>query len=735
MDKWAFLYLSVFILIFLLFIFIPKKKQTKKVGIISLVVALTLEIFVFNFHSFHLLFGSYEKNSFDLSDAIVSGGSISENGSIVSNDNGKSVTVEFKDVGRKIGTVYFDIIMPDRVVDENGKITSAKTDYVNVSIDASDETNSAEYRRGVASGKMVYGDKRSQTIILDLSGEVKNIKFTLTADKNCTFTLVGADINKTQPMHFSTLRLLIIVCLIFGMYALMNFPSMLASVKDKKLFFSRAVGIFCVLFIICSAVITFVCNYNSFGGLSTGYKNTSGNQISQEIVDAFEAGQVSLLDKPSKELLEMENPYDWSARRAAGVSYKWDHLLYEGKYYSYYGIAPVLVLFLPYHLLTGYYFPSAEAILIFGALGIVFLCLMFTEVIKKFFPKLPVNIALCSLVVLLMSTGIWYCFCSPLFYEIAQASGFMFTCAGFYFLLRSNIVSGGEYKIKLPSIAISAFCLSMAVLCRPTLVLYCFAALIFIAFGFIKYRNEAKLKGKNIKTESAKYIFTSLICFIAIGLIQMIYNYKRFGSFFDFGIQYSLTINDFTRSAYHTDFTAIGFWNYLFAFPIIKPQFPFVFSNFSTLDVNGYYYVANRNAVGLVVRSLPIWGYLGAVGSFRSLDKKQKLKALLLIGSVCVVAPLIIIFSIWESGYGVRYCVDFAWQMIIGGMCILFYRYCKSESDGTKADMRRATMIFFCVALVVSFVVNFAMIYDYLPRSGWLKSEYLAFERLFNFWR
>lgn len=734
MYKWMLLYLSVFILIFLLFIFIPKNKKTKKVGIISLAVALCLEILVFNFHSFHLLFGSYEKNSLNLSEAHVSGGSISEDGKIISNEAGKAVTIEFKNIEEKIGTVYFNLTMPDRVVDENGKITSAKTDYVNVSVDASDETNSAEYRKGVASGKIVNGDKRSQTIILDLSGKVKNIKFTLTTDKNCTFTLAGADINKAQPMRFSTLRLLIIVALIFGIYALMNFPSMQASVEDKKLLFSRSVGIISVLFIICSAVITFVCSYNSSGVLSTGYKNTSGNQISQELVDAFEAGQVSLLDEPSKELLEMENPYDWSARRKAGVSYKWDHLLFEGKYYSYYGIAPVLVLFLPYHFLTGYYFPSAEAILIFGAIGIMFLSLIFMEIVRKLFPKLSVNIALCSLVILQMSTGIWYCFCSPLFYEIAQASGFMFICAGFYFLLRSNIVVGSG-KIKLPSIAIAAFCLSMAVLCRPTLVLYCFAALIFIAFGFIKYRNEAKLKGKNIKTESAKYIVTSLICFVAIGLVQMIYNYKRFGSFFDFGIQYSLTINDFTRSAYHTDFTAIGFWNYLFAFPIIKPQFPFVFSNFSTLDVNGYYYVANRNAVGLAIRSLPVWGYLGAVGAYRSFDKKNKLKAVLLIGSVCIIAPLIIIFSIWESGYGVRYCVDFAWQMIIGAMCILFYRYCKSESDPYKRDMQKAMKIFFLVACIVSVVVNFAMIYDYLPRGGWLKSEYLSFENIFNFWK
>ena len=55
----------------------------------------------------------------------------------------------------------------------------------------------------------------------------------------------------------------------------------------------------------------------------------------------------------------------------------------------------------------------------------------------------------------------------------------------------------------------------------------------------------------------------------------MIYNYARFGSVFDFGIQYSLTINDFTAAQYHTHFVLIGFFNYLLAVPSFIPVFPF----------------------------------------------------------------------------------------------------------------------------------------------------------------
>ena len=211
----------------------------------------------------------------------------------------------------------------------------------------------------------------------------------------------------------------------------------------------------------------------------------------------------------------------------------------------------------------------------------------------------------------------------------------------------------------------------------------------------------------------------------------MLYNYARFHSFFDFGIQYSLTINDFTRSQYHTDFVMIGIYNYLLAFPKIEPTFPFVFSNFSKLDTNGYYFVANKNAIGLLWRALPTLGYLGAGVAWKTLSKKEKRQALSLLIPTCIIVPLIIIFSIWESGYGVRYCVDFGWQMILGGAAVFYLIYCRVANSQTKALIER----FFVISAVIALVINGALIYDYMNKGGYLTTEFLSFERLFNFWK
>lgn len=710
------------------FILIPKSKKTKKFSVILLSVALLIEIFVCNFHSFHIVFGEYEKSEINLKDEnvdITVHNAPSQDTDAPEN-TAQNITIIITDIGQKVGTLKLDCDMPLA----DGELKN--TDYVNVNISAKDETQSAAYRASVANGQLVRDDEHSSYIVLDLSGEVSELKIELTSANDTVFTLKGITLNESIPVNFSTLRLFIFALIIF----FINFfktEKMKASFGERERFCRVTVFSVTGVFVALAVIITVLYQYEMSGEFFSEFKSTTGNQISQELVDAFKAGQVSLLDKPSEELLAMENPYDWSARSALGVSAKWDHLLFEGNYYSYYGIAPVFLLFLPYNLITGYYFPTPEAVMIFGIIGIIFLTLAILEFARLFGKKISNRVIISTIIIAQLSSGIWYCFCSPLFYEIAQSSGFMFTTAGFYFLFKSRVIGEGQIKYKF--IVLSTLCFALSVLCRPTLVLYCLVSLIFLAWGFFKRRREASEfcldDKKTMRIETTKYLFACFTCYVIIGGAQMLYNYARFGSFFDFGIQYSLTINDFTRSQYHTDFVMIGLYNYLLAFPRIQPDFPYVFSNFSTLDTNGYYFVANRNAVGLLWRSLPVFGYFGAGVAWKQLTKKEKLMALTLLLTTCIVVPLIIIFSIWESGYGVRYCVDFAWQLILGGAAILYLIYCRVANNQTKALIEK----FFILSVVVALIINGAMIYDYMHKGNFLATQFLSFERLFDFWK
>ncbi len=667
--------------------------------ILWMAAVLLLEIFWFNAPSFHLIGGNYEPFTLALTD----GGAMSNKLEITD----QTVTLEWKNIDRRVGSLTL-------TGEWQGTGTAA------LSIDASDDT-SVGYRVGVAKATVSSLDVRSRTTVLRLSGEVHSLRLTLTLPEDCRLTLSEVQVNRPVPFRFSLLRVgwLMLLGVLVWLYFACEPLSRRCS-ENKRGFDWSLAGITAV-FVLVAVGMTALYMASHSNGLPSEWMLTEGDQITEELVDAFQNGQVHLLEQPSAELLALENPYDWSAREDAGVSYLWDHCLYDGKYYSYYGIAPVLLLFLPYHLITGYYFSTILAVLLFGGAGIVFLSLTYRAFIKKFFPDLPLRLALFGLLTLQLSSGIFTCFCAMNFYEIAQSAGFCFVTMGAYFLLSANVIGRG--RISRVRVALATTCLSLAVLSRPTTVVYCMVALIFLAFGLKKQR-----KTRDGKTVS--FLLTALLPFVLLGGVQMVYNYLRFGSFFDFGIQYSLTINDFTRAEFYPRFVTIGVYNYLLNPPVLSTRFPFVTSAFDTLQPNGYYFVANTYAVGLIWRAIPVLGLLLSGKALKKLEKPHRLPASLLIGALSVAAPAIILFSIWESGYGVRYAVDFSWQMVIGALTVLFFLYQTGENRGLRRVADKAALL----SLVPTFTTNFAMVYAFMKDevTSPVVAQWLAvFESLF----
>ena len=69
--------------------------------------------------------------------------------------------------------------------------------------------------------------------------------------------------------------------------------------------------------------------------------------------DAWKKGQIELDLEVDRRLAELENPYDPTQRKQSGARYNWDYALYDGKYYSYFGIAPILTVHAPIYAVTG----------------------------------------------------------------------------------------------------------------------------------------------------------------------------------------------------------------------------------------------------------------------------------------------------------------------------------------------------------------------------------------------
>lgn len=660
-------------------------------------IAFILELTVFNIPAYRLWFGNYPTITYEVSRSMLDKGGIyrrTEND--ISVKDGEELVLKIPEVNREVSTVYADIYM------------SGSTRAVEFSIDATDETQNHVPRYEIAKTIISRKQRQSNYLQCELSGKVGEMIIRLKPQNYGVACVKSITLNMPVSMEISWIRFLLIVLLSIFIHAVLKGCFMQKSVNEN-LKFCRTVTVLITASACFWAV--WVTNYRIDDRTwKEEFSKTKGNQVTQQLVDAFEDGRTYLYPEPDKNLNNFDNPYDNQHREAElvpqwDIDYAtdaaWDHVYFDGKFYSYYGIAPVLLLFLPYHLITGYYFPESAAVLVFAIIGIIGLSFLFMKLIRKFFPVLPTGIFIISIIIIQMVNGIWYSIGRPLFYEIAMSAGFAFMTWASYFLISSNII--GKGRISLSKTAVSSLLFAMAVLSRPTTVLYCICAAVFMICAVPEFSHGNK---KFLNKKSKKYLICAIVPMACLGLVQMIYNYIRFGSPFEFGIQYSLTINDFRNAQFHWQLSLIPFWNYLFNPPVFSTTYPFIYANFQDMGVGGFFYndySSTHNVCGLFFLALPMFAYLLSGKALKTIpDKRERLKKALYIGVPCVIIPVIIICSVWESGYSIRYMTDFAWQMLIGAYAVIFWLYIKNQNPTIKKIIN----VFFCVSLVWTIVVS-----------------------------
>ena len=675
------------------------RKFLKKLSIcivVLFVIVTSVNLCVMNFTPINRLLGGYEEQKLDLSRADGANITYNDDGTITLGEG--YAELEFTGIDARVGSIGFDIDFGDSK--KGGKVCA----------DFADATSSY-YRKNLT--RLTIGKNFDNVMVCNFSGDVSRLRFEISLDDYHSATLKGITLNQSiSPMHIAEivgLWFLVALGLTILIYMIAN------PVGARKKFSENRVGCARVAaFITAAAMVFTVCLTvtNVMKGWSTthySFTSQEGNQISKELVDAFEHHQVNLLEEPSEDLLKLDDPYEYVKRDAevGSGNFLWDHCFYNGKYYSYYGIGPVLALFLPYHLITGYYFPSGWATLMFSLIGILFLTKIYLAVIEKKFRDLPTNTVTAGLITLQLSSGIMFSAARPLFYELAIASGFMCVAIGAYLLMTSNILWDG--KISYVRLGFASFFLGYAVLCRPTLAVYCIAALFFFAGGLKKALDGLE---KRQKTRTFfKYAAVALVPLGIIALGQMTYNYLRFDNPLDFGIQYSLTINDFTHAEFHWKYVLINMYAYLFNMPHFTPRkFTYLASSAERFGINGYTFFddAGKNlvSVGIIYRALPMFAYLFSGKALQHVEKKKRVLPILLIGVTCILMPLVIIFSSWESGYAVRYNADFSWQMVIGALVVAFTLYKSIKSESTK----KLVDLIFTFSTVVCVYVNIAQL-------------------------
>ncbi len=100
-----------------------------------------------------------------------------------------------------------------------------------------------------------------------------------------------------------------------------------------------------------------------------------------------------------------------------------------------------------------------------------------------------------------------------------------------------------------------------------------------------------------------------------------------------------------------------------------------------------------------------------------------------------MLIPVIIIASVWESGYAVRYMADFSFEAIIGSYAIMFFIYLSCKNETVKKLIR----YFVCFSLVWVTYTEIIQIVNQAFRYQEYNYEYPEIahklEQLIAFWK
>jgi hypothetical protein len=281
------------------------------------------------------------------------------------------------------------------------------------------------------------------------------------------------------------------------------------------------------------------------------------------LTDAFRSGQVSLKATPDPRLLKLENPY----LPQADIPRPHDMSLYKGKFYLYFGATPVILLFLPWRVLTGHWLADQNGTIIFCFGGFVMAALLLRRIKDRYF-------AGCGDLWLWLGVAAvgWG---SPIFYLALNGTFYAVPISAAFFCIMVAVVAA-ERAVVSPTharrslwIGVASLAYGFAVGARPN---YIFCLPILPLLGFYLARSAGE--------RGAKRCLGTLIAAVApaavVGSAIAAYNYRRFGSPFEFGMRFALMPEDIRNvRLMGAEYLGGNVFNYLFKAAHYVRYYPF----------------------------------------------------------------------------------------------------------------------------------------------------------------
>jgi hypothetical protein len=527
--------------------------------------------------------------------------------------------------------------------------------------------------------------ERSKYIPCDYIGMTEKIK--LVFDKNdykqyssfmndyvgsieCSFNSI--EINKAIPFNFKFPRLILLFIVISIIYALIKedfFNQYYCNSEKQK----TAILLVVLFFISIQVIIT--------GGVI--YRNTV-DIYCKDYTDALINGQLSLLDKPSQELLNLSDPYDYGLRLDKDC--KWDTVLYNGKYYVYFGILPALLFFVPIKLL-GFELSTSVLAVILAVFSTIITTKFFITLIKKFFKNIPFKYVIILLLFFLFNSRILWIIARPQLYEMIIISAYFFVMLGMYMIIKSDLLT--DFKnVKWTYLFFGCLFLALAVACRPTALLIS----ILILPDLIRLAMFSIKEIKHDKKLITNFILFVFFPYMVIGVLLALLNYIRFNNILEFGDSYQITVTNIKNMQFSFTRLLLGLRKFLFDVPIMREQFPFIFSNTYRPSYQGIFYL---EATGGGIFSVSILTFIIFIFPFLQRDmKKSSYIIRKFIFYMLIVAALMLFTFLYKYGVSGRYIIDVAWLFNLSAVLIILFIYSQIKDNEAAKKVFLLTIIF-----------------------------------------
>ena len=440
-------------------------------------------------------------------------------------------------------------------------------------------------------------------------------------------------------------------------------------------------------------------------------------------------------------LAKAANPFDIATRNALLAQDQqpiyWDYVYRDGHWYSYFGALPVLLLFLPYRVITslvhpgGYALPTSSAAALLVAMATIMTALATIRLLNRWFPRVNLAVVGMALMTMLGGSGMAYLWCRRNFYTIPFDASLLAVMTGLWLWMgarrvhRQSAGTGGHSgrrstrmwtvedgdrpcQLSRPRLFLGSLSVAATLGCRPTFLAAGLLALPLFAEEIRAVINALFRRGHHTAGLSRRRALSLLVCgllpVLLIAAPLLWYNRWRFGPLLDFGNRYQMTVLDLTN--YHPGTAGLlQIFGYYLLQPLTTlPVFPYL--QFSPAPMRVWHFT-EPGLGGLLVTTpvlIPALALLALPRVREELQRRGWIPGLILAPAL---ATLVMAADSYIGGFSVRYSIDFAWLICLAAVVVMAAASSTYEDGCSRSGVGTAVMSLLTLACLTGLVLTF----------------------------